>query len=377
MKIAVLPGDGIGPEVINEAKKVLTRAGEIFGLTLKTRDFPFGAERYLKTKETLPKGAFDDIGENDALLLGAIGDPRVPAGPLEQELILALRFHFDQYANLRPARSMPGVPSPVPGADVEPLDILVVRENTEDFYVNLGGRTAGSPIGENIKIERGLYKGKGSIALEFEPPVSAAFSLGILTEPGTRRVAKKAFELARLRGEKKVKVATKSNALPHIYGHWDSIVSETAKAEFPGGEIKTLNVDNLAYQLVRSPRDFGVILCPNLFGDIISDLTAGLAGGLGLAPSANIGDGLSMFEPVHGSAPDIAGTGKANPLAAILSAALMLDHLNEKAAARAVEKAAEDYLRSVPREDFPFELGGKADTERVGDLVLERLKNPG
>ncbi|MDR1080331.1 MAG: isocitrate/isopropylmalate dehydrogenase family protein, partial [Deltaproteobacteria bacterium] len=347
-EIAVIPGDGIGPEVVCEAVKALNALAPRFGFTLKFRSYPFGAEYYLKHGEVLPKGAFDDLGEAGALLLGAVGDPRVPPGPLEQELLLALRFRFDQYINIRPSRSWPNAPIPVNLPEGAEIDILVVRENTEDFYMNLGASCSGRTTAAALPFVRGLYRGEARVELELDPPMEAAFTLGVLTSPGTLRVAERALLLAEERGERVMYSATKANALPHLYGFWDRIVAEAADGH-PNVKLKKINVDNLAYQLPRAPHLFGVVLCPNLFGDIISDLAAGITGGLGLAASGNIGDGLSMFEPVHGSAPDIAGTGKANPLAAILSAGLMLDHLGEREAAAALTSAVERYLASSPR----------------------------
>ncbi|MDR2460584.1 MAG: isocitrate/isopropylmalate dehydrogenase family protein [Deltaproteobacteria bacterium] len=370
--IAVIKGDGIGPEVIDEALKVLALVGQIYGMDIFCEEFPFGAGYYLEHKEVLPKSAFDDLGAHQAILLGAIGDPRVPMGPLEQELLLALRFHFDQYMNLRPAKSWPGVSQPLILPEGRDIDILVVRENTEDFYMNLGGSFEGT-TSKNFQLSRSLYQGKIALNIELDPKRKAAYSLGMLSYEGTRRISLKAFQFAIGRGESFIHVATKSNALPHIYGFWDEVVAK-CQGDFPSLDARRMNVDNLAYQLARNPQNFGVILCPNLFGDIISDLTAGLIGGLGLAPSGNIGESLSMFEPVHGSAPDIKGTGRANPLAAILSVALMLSHLGEPLAAKTIEMAVGNYLSQSPKPAFPKELGGDADTRKVGELVLAEIK---
>jgi 3-isopropylmalate dehydrogenase len=371
-QIALIPGDGIGPEVVSVARRVLEVCSERFGFSLKFKEFPFGAEYYLKHKEVLPKGAFDDIGESKALLLGAVGDPRVPPGPLEQELLLALRFHFDQYLNLRPAVTLPNVPTPIKLGPGQQIDLLIVRENTEDFYMNLGGSGFGK-IDSKIEAERGLYTGTGNIQLNFTPQIQAAFSVGILTEPAIRRIANKAFQLAGLFQKPFLHSVTKSNALPHLYGFWDKIVADAA-GSYPHIELNRINVDNLAYKLPRTPLDFGIILCPNLFGDIISDLVAGLTGGLGLAASGNIGDTLSMFEPVHGSAPDIAGTGKANPLATIFSASMLLNSIGEIEGAQAIDAAVNIYLRNNLGDNFPIELGGKLNTREVGEKVIEILE---
>ncbi len=368
--IGLLPGDGIGPEVTGEAQKVCRRAAEIFGFELKWKEFPFGASYYLEHKVVLPPSALDDMAQCQALLLGAVGDPRVKPGPLEQELLLALRFHFDQYMNLRPALSFPGAPTPVELPGGKRLDALVVRENTEDLYMGLGGRGPGR-LDQALTANRGLYQLTGRLTVNIDPAEEAAFALGLMTRPAIARISRKAAELARERGENKVYVVSKANAVPRLYGFWDEVTGQTLRAEYPDLETVYLNVDAVCYLLPRQPLDYGVLLCPNLFGDIVSDLLSALAGGLGLAASGNIGDSLSMFEPVHGSAPTIAGTGRANPLAAIMSAGMLLNHLGQAQAARAVERAVYDYLQGPAK---PFELGGEDHLSLVGDKVTGLLK---
>ena len=369
--IGVLPGDGIGPEVIAEARKAAAAAAEVSGFELRWREFPFGAGYYLAKGLALPPGALDDLAATEALLLGAVGDPRVRPGILERELLLTLRFHFDQYLNLRPARGFPGASAPLPWPSGRRLDVVVARENTEDFYMGLGGRGQGR-LETDLNTRRGLYGLDGRLSLELKPGLEAAFSLGLMTRPAAARITRQAGGLALRRGETALTVATKANAVPQLYGFWNEVVRETAAAEFPNLNLDFQNVDALAYLLIRQPLDFGVILCPNLFGDIISDLLSALAGGLGLAASGNIGDGLSMFEPVHGSAPALAGSGRANPLAAILSAALMFSHLGEEAAAAALEAAVETYLAGPNK---PLELGGQDRTDAVGDQVAALIRN--
>ena len=368
--IAVLPGDGIGPEVVGQARLVCDAAAAKFGFELQWNEFPFGAAYYLEHKVVLPDSALDDMAECEVMMLGAVGDPRVKPGPLEQGLLLALRFHFDQYMNLRPALSFPNVATPVRLEAGRRLDTVVVRENTEDFYMGLGGRGRGR-LEESLETKRGLYELSGRIDLRFLPDQEGAFSLGLMTRPAVARITRKAGEMARERGEKFLHVATKANAVPQLYGFWDEMVKTAAAAEFPDLEFKFVNVDALCYLLPRQPHDYGVLLCPNLFGDIVSDLLSALAGGLGLAASGNIGDGLSMFEPVHGSAPAIAGTGQANPLAAIISGAMMLRHLGQAEAARAVDQAVGDYLSGPAK---PFELGGQDDLKTVGGKVAALIK---
>ena len=368
-RIARIGGDGIGPEVVAQASRVAEAAGRVSGFDIVWTDYPFGAGHYLKTGEILPESALDEFASHDALLLGAIGDPAVKPGVLEQGILLKLRFHFDQYVNLRPAKSLPRVPLPV---KADSVDIVVVRENTEDFYMNIGGTSGGKTSRIDFEATRKAYDLKGSVSLAFEPAYRAAVQLGIATEAGIRRITEYACSVAKARNEDKVVLASKSNALSWIYGFWEEISKDEAGRH--GVELTVANVDALCYHLVRDPGRFGVILTPNMFGDIVSDLLAGIAGGLGTAAGANIGDGLSMFEPVHGSAPDIAKTGKANPVAAILSAALMLRHIGEAQAAEAVEDAVESYLAESEHADLPWEFGGKAPTSEVGKAIAERVK---
>ena len=364
--VCLLPGDGIGPEVVAEARKVADRAGEKYGFSLKWKTFPYGAEYYLKNKVALPATAFTEFGDFDAMLLGAVGDPRVKPGPLEQGILLALRFHFDQYVNLRPASAFPGVPLPVPLGQGDVLDAVVVRENTEDLYMGLGGKGNGT-YSTPLSAQRGLYGLEGKVDLKLAPEVESAFSIGLMTRPGIERITRYAFKLAASRNEKTVHVVSKANAVPNLYGFWDDVSRSVAEKEFPNIAYASVNVDAMCYLLARKPTGWGVILCPNLFGDIVSDLFSALAGGLGLAAAGNIGDRLSMFEPVHGSAPTIVNTGKANPLAAILSAGLMLRHLGETEAAQGVENAVKKYLASGKAK--PCELGGVAVTGEVGTAV--------
>jgi 3-isopropylmalate dehydrogenase len=248
-----------------------------------------------------------------------------------------------------------------------------VRENTEDFYLGVGAAAEkGEKIDAPFEAERGLYKLSGRLTAEFSPGCAAAVQIGALTGPGIERVTRYAFDLAKKRGEKEVTLASKANAVPFLYGFLDEETRRVA-GEYPGIGLKIQNVDALCYNLARKPWDYGVILCPNLFGDIVSDLMSGLTGGLGLGAGGNIGDKLSMFEPVHGSAPDIAGTGKANPLAAILCAAMMLEHIGESAGAKAIEAAVESYLEHGG-EKQPVELGGASLCAEVGDAVTEMIE---
>ncbi len=368
--LGVMGGDGIGPEVTAEAAKLVETAGQKFGFSVKWNSFPFGADYYLQNNVALPESGLKEMAGLDAMIMGAIGDPRVKPGPLEQGILLALRFHFDQYVNLRPAVAYPGVPLPVALPAGKKMDTLVVRENTEDFYMGMGNSGTGS-YQTPLAAARGLYQFSGSASVGLPDGMESAFSLGLMTKPGIERITRYAAKAAKARGEDVVHVVSKANAVPHLYGFWDTITKETLQKEFPELRYAGVNVDAMCYLLARQPAEYGVILCPNLFGDIVSDLLSGLAGGLGMAAAGNIGDGLSMFEPVHGSAPTIAGTGKANPLAAILSGAMMLEHIGETDAAKAVDSAVRVYLESDRPK--PIETGGTAVTAQVGDAVSECL----
>ena len=369
--VACLPGDGIGPEVIREAHKVMEAAAAREGFDIEWTDYPFGAGHYLKTGEILPDSAVEEIAKCDALLLGAVGDPRVRPGILERGILLHLRFHFDQYANLRPARSYPRVPLPVSPKGGKGLNTLVVRENTEDFYVGIGGRTVGGAANIDMNMERGLYSLRGTLQGTLSSGTGGAFQIGLASEPGIRRIVAYACRAALERGESVVTLASKSNALPQIYGYWEEVAADEGAKH--GVSIRPVNVDAMCYHLVRTPDLYGVIVAPNMFGDIVSDLLAGLAGGLGVAAGADIGDSLSMFEPIHGSAPDIAGIGKANPIAAILTGALLLEHIGHRDAARAVEDAVAKHLASVPERDLPFEFGGEGTTSATGDGIASMI----
>lgn len=369
--LAVLGGDGIGPEVTAQAQRVMQSASEKYGFGLTWTELPYGSAYYLKNKIGIPESGFKEIAQHDAMLLGAIGDPRIPPGPLEQEILLALRFHFDQYINLRPSLSFPGIPLPVQLRPGEKLDVLVVRENTEDLYMGMGGSGTGS-YETDLEVKRGLYTLKSKIGIELPADEESAFSIGLMSRKGIERVTHYACRQVKARGEKMLTVVSKANAVPHLYGFWDKVTREVVEKSYPGMEYWSVNVDAVTYLMARNPAAWGVVLCPNLFGDIVSDLMSGLAGGLGLAAAGNIGDGLAMFEPVHGSAPTIAGTGQANPLAAIMSGSMLLEHIGEKEAARDIDAAVRSYLSSgLPR---PVEQGGQAVTEQVGDFVASFVR---
>jgi 3-isopropylmalate dehydrogenase len=343
MAIAVIGGDGIGPEVIAEAVKVLrVAAGE---QAVQTTTYDLGAERYVRTGEILPDSVLAEIAEHDAVLLGAVGDPTVPSSVLERGLVLRLRFEFDQYVNLRPIRLFPGVGTPLAATPTAAIDILVVREGTEGAYIEAGG------------ILR-----KGTLAeVAMQESINTAFGVG--------RVTRYAFDCAAARPRRKLTLVHKSNVLAHAGDLWRRTF-EAAAAEYPVVTADYCHVDAALMYLVTQPGLFDVIVTDNLFGDVLTALGAAIAGGLGLAASASINPERtkpSTFEPVHGSAPDIAGKQKADPTAAILSAAMLCDHLGMTSEASRIEQAvAEDLL------ERQGEWAARSTAE-VGDDIAERV----
>jgi 3-isopropylmalate dehydrogenase len=340
LRLAVIAGDGIGPEVVAEGLKALTVALDD-EVSVATTEYDLGARRWHATGETLPEGALAEIRAHDAILLGAIGDPGVPSGVLERGLLLRLRFELDHYVNLRPARLYPGVASPL--ANPGDIDFVVVREGTEGPYVGNGG------------------------ALRVGTPHEIATEVSVNTAFGVERVVRDAFARAAKRPRKHLTLVHKHNVLTHAGHLWRRTVERVAE-EFPGVTTAYQHVDAATIFLTTDPGRFDVIVTDNLFGDIVTDLAAAIAGGIGLAASGNINPDRSvpsMFEPVHGSAPDIAGQGKADPTAAILSVAMLLEHLgHDKAAARVEQAVAADLA----------ERGSAArSTAEVGDAITARI----
>ncbi|MEV0402841.1 3-isopropylmalate dehydrogenase [Actinoallomurus sp. NPDC050550] len=339
--LAVVPGDGIGPEVVAEGLKVL----DALGLKIEQTSYDLGATRWHKTGETLPDSVLAEIREHDAILLGAVGDPTVPSGVLERGLLLRLRFELDHFVNLRPVRLYPGVATPLADTRPEDIDMLVVREGTESLYAGAGGV---------------LRKGT---------PHEVATQESLNTAFGVERVVRYAFEQAARRPRKKLTLVHKNNVLVYAGDLWSRTVDAVAK-EYPDIEVDYSHVDAATMFFVTQPERYDVIVTDNLFGDIITDLGAAVAGGIGLAASGNInptGAAPSMFEPVHGSAPDIAGQGKADPTATILSVALLLDHLGLTAEARKVEQAVADDL--IERQG----AWAARSTREAGDDIAERV----
>jgi 3-isopropylmalate dehydrogenase len=354
MRIAVMPGDGIGKEVIPAGLRVLKAVAGRFGFSYTTTDYPFGGEHYLATGQTLPDSALKELGGHDAILFGAVGvDPRgsakIPQGILETEILLKMRFELDQYINLRPTRLLPGVPTPLKNAGPPDIDMIIVRENTEGLYCQNGGF---------------LYKGT---------PHEVANQIEVTTRRGVERCVRYAFEYARQFKRKKVTLVAKTNVLRFAHNLWQRTFEEV-KAAFPDIATDYHHVDACTMYMVTRPKMYDVIVTTNMFGDIITDLGAAIQGGMGMAASANLNptrQTASMFEPVHGSAPDIAGKNMANPIATFLSVAMMLEFLHQPAAAAVIHKACAAVVADP--KNHTADLGGTANTSAVTDAVCAAL----
>jgi tartrate dehydrogenase/decarboxylase/D-malate dehydrogenase len=349
MRIAVIPGDGIGREVIPAGMSVVEKAAAGAGAHIEFVEFPWGCEFYRRTGRMMDPDGLDRLRDFDAIYLGAIGDPAVPDHISVWELILPIRQRFDQYVNLRPMRLLPGVTGPLAGRTPAEVDMVCVRENSEGEYAGVGGR---------------LHVGTAHEVAE---------QTSLFTRRGVERIARFAFDLAARRPRRRLASATKSNAMQHTMVLWDEAVDEVAKG-YPNVEWRKYHVDALAARMVTDPASLDVIVASNLFGDILTDLGAAVSGSLGVAPGANLNperEYPSMFEPIHGSAPDIAGRGIANPIGAIWAGALMLDHVGQSAAHDRIVAAIEQVLQDE-RARTP-DLGGRARTSDVTSAVLARL----
>lgn len=348
IRVALIPGDGIGPEVVTEARRVLEAVEEAGLAELETEAFPHGADHYLETGEGLGEEAFARLRDDfDAILMGAVGDPRVPDNRHAREILLGLRFRLDLYVNLRPVRLRHPDLCPLRDVPDRGIDFLIFRENTEGMYVQSGG------------------------VLREGTPQEVAVSECVATRFGVERIVRAAFRRARAEGRPRVTLGDKANAVPHAYGLWRRAFREVAE-EFPDVESEARYVDALAMELVREPGRFGVVVAENLLSDILSDLGAELVGGVGVAPSTNVHPGEhGLYEPVHGSAPDLAGSGRANPMATVLSAALLLrDHGAPEAADR-VEGAVDRALAAGVRTP---DLGGDRSTQEVGRWLADAVR---
>jgi tartrate dehydrogenase/decarboxylase / D-malate dehydrogenase len=347
VRLAVIPGDGVGPEVVAATLPVLAAALEAEHCTLETSELDWGGERFLREGAAMPPDAAQTVKKSDAVLFGAVGRPDVPDHELVWGLIIGLRQQLDLAVNIRPVIAFPGVPTKV--KDTDGVDLVIVRENTEGEYVGAGG-IAHAGTGHDLGIEVGVHSRR---VIE--------------------RAAHHAFGLASRRTGR-LCLVTKSNAMRHGYPLWDRVVREVAE-QHPQVELETVLVDAMAARMVQDPRSLDVLLASNLFGDILSDLAAVLAGGMGMAPSANVRpdhDVPGIYEPVHGSAPDIAGQGIANPVACMLSGALMLEDLGHASAAARIRSAIADAL--LDPKHHTADLGGAAGTTELGSAVLHRME---
>jgi 3-isopropylmalate dehydrogenase len=347
LKIAVISGDGIGSEVTAEAVKVIEAVGERFGRTFELEHLPWGADYYLQTGVTIPSNGYDTLREFDAILIGALGDPRVPDNRHARDILLGTRFELDLYVNYRPVRLLHERLCPLKGRGPQDVNFVVFRENTEGVYVGIGGRFKPGTDDE--------------VAVQEE----------INTYKGVSRIIRYAFEFARSRGLTKVCMADKSNAMPDGHALWQRVFRETA-ARYPGIDATHYYIDALAMYMVLDPAQFQVIVTNNLFGDIVTDLGATFQGGLGMAASGNIHPGrTSMFEPVHGSAPKFAGRNVANPMGAILSAALMLETLGLGEEAAAIDAAV---LAAINAGQGTPDIGGSLGTRETGEFVAAEIR---
>ncbi|OPY20271.1 MAG: 3-isopropylmalate/3-methylmalate dehydrogenase [Methanomethylovorans sp. PtaU1.Bin093] len=364
-KIPAIPGDGIGPEIVAEGKKVIDAAGEKFGFDVEWVDFPHGADHYLETGELISADTLRELSNYPVIYLGSIGDPRVAPGVLEKGILLAARFYFDQYVNLRPIKLLEGVWTPVKDKTPKDIDFTVVRENTEDFYIGIGGKAKKGVSKNLLEVERNLYSAKFGLDIETDSE-EIAYQIGMISKEGTRRVIKYAFDLA-MKRKKHVSSVDKANVLSDIYGFWRQEFQDIASG-YPEITTDFNYVDAITMWFVKNPEWFDVVVTPNMFGDIITDLGAMVQGGLGLAPGGNINpEGTSMFEPIHGSAPKYKGQNKVNPIATIWAGSLMLEQLGEKDAADAIVSAIEKNI--LDSKVKTYDMGGTSTTSDVGDDI--------
>jgi len=368
-KVPTIPGDGIGPEIIAAGKGVLEAAAEKHGFSLEWIEYPLGAEHYLRTGELVSEETLKELRQYRAIYLGAIGDPRVPPGVLEKGILLTMRFYLDQYVNLRPVKLLKGVWTPLKDKTSKDIDFVVVRENTEDFYIGIGSRARRGRSHANFEVKRTLYNIKFGLDIDSDSE-EIGYQIGEVSKEGCQRVIKYAFDLAQKRRHQ-VSSVDKANVLSDIYGFWREVFLDVAKG-YPQVKHDFNFVDAITMWFVKNPEWFDVVVAPNMFGDIITDLGAMIQGGLGLAPGANLNpEGTSMFEPIHGSAPKYKGQNKVNPIATIWAGALLLEHLGEA-------KAASDVVAAIERNLFEgriktYDLGGSSTTSEVGKEIARLL----
>ncbi len=369
-KIPVIPGDGIGPEIIREGRKVLEAAGEKFGFDIDWIEYPHGADHYLETGELISEDTLKELSKYRAIYFGAIGDERIKPGILEKGILLNIRFYFDEYINLRPVKLLEGAWTPLRDKTSKEIDFVVVRENTEDFYIGLGGRAKKGKSKKSLEVIRKMYNVKFGLDITSDSE-EIGYQLGLISKEGTRRVIRYAFELSSQRN-RHLSSVDKANVLSDIYGLWREEFTSIA-SEYPDVKTDFNFVDAITMWFVKNPEWFDVVVTPNMFGDIITDLGAMIQGGLGLAPGGNINpEGTSMFEPIHGSAPKYKGQNKANPIATIWAGALLLDQIGEKEASAGIVNAIEKNI--IKGEVKTYDMGGSNTTSEVGDHIAGLVK---
>lgn len=369
-KIPVIPGDGIGPEIIREGRKALEAAGERFGFDIDWIEYPHGADHYLETGELISEDTLRELSKYRAIYFGAIGDERIKPGILEKGILLTTRFYLDEYVNLRPVKLLEGVWTPLKDKTAKDIDFVVVRENTEDFYIGIGGRAKKGKSKNKLEVIRNLYNVKFGLDIDSDSD-EIGYQLGLISKEGTQRVIRYAFELAKNR-KKHLSSVDKANVLSDIYGFWREEFTSTG-SEYPDVKTDFNFVDAITMWFVKNPEWFDTVVAPNMFGDIITDLGAMIQGGLGLAPGGNINpEGTSMFEPIHGSAPKYKGQNKVNPIATIWAGALLLDQIGEKEASSAIVRAIEQNI--VNGKVKTYDMGGSNTTSDVGDDIVRLIK---
>ncbi|MCQ1534732.1 isocitrate/isopropylmalate dehydrogenase family protein [Methanosarcina sp. KYL-1] len=369
-KIPVLPGDGIGPEIIAEGRKVIDAAGEKFGFDVEWIEYPHGADHYLETGELISEETLKELSGYPAIYLGSIGDPRIAPGILEKGILLTARFYFDQYINLRPIKLLEGVWTPIKDKTSKDIDFTVVRENTEDFYIGIGGRAKKGVSKDLLEVKRTLYSAKFGLDIETDSE-EIGYQIGLISKEGTKRVIEYAFDLAE-KSKKHVSSVDKANVLSDIYGFWREEFNAVA-ASHPDVSTDFNFVDAITMWFVKNPEWFDVVVTPNMFGDIITDLGAMIQGGLGLAPGGNINpNGTSMFEPIHGSAPKYKGLNKVNPIATIWAGAMLIEQLGEKEAADTIVGAIQKNI--LDAKVRTYDMDGSSGTSDVGDDIARLVK---
>ncbi|MEA2037161.1 MAG: isocitrate/isopropylmalate dehydrogenase family protein [Nanoarchaeota archaeon] len=369
-KIAKMPGDGIGPEIVREGVKVIESVSDKNNFKIDWVEYDNGADKYISSGELITEDTLKEIKDTcKSIYLGALGDPRCKPGILEKGILLKTRFYFDQFVNLRPIKLLEGVSCPLKGKGPKDIDFTVVRENTEDFYVGIGSRAKAGKSNESLEVLREAYKVK--FDLDIENTDEIAYQIGVMSKNGADRVIKYGYDLA-----KKEKVDTayfvdKANVLSDIYSFWRERVEEIGKG-YSGIKPEYMFVDAITMWFVKNPEWFKVVITPNMFGDIITDLGAMIQGGLGLASGGNINpNGISMFEPIHGSAPKYKGMNVANPLATVWAGAMMLDEIGEGESAGQVVNAIQEVLKEGKTKTK--DLGGTNTCSDMGDAVVEKL----